>query len=56
VEAIDNKVIGALNRISAYATAARRANGVSWRLAPRAARLTRSCSFRSRNPARPWNR
>jgi hypothetical protein len=26
---IDNKVIGALNRISAYATAARRANGVS---------------------------
>jgi WhiB family redox-sensing transcriptional regulator len=33
VEAIDKKVIGALNRISAYATAARPANGVSWRLA-----------------------
>jgi hypothetical protein len=33
VEAIDNKVIGALNRVSAYASAARRANGVSWRLA-----------------------
>jgi WhiB family redox-sensing transcriptional regulator len=30
---IDDKVIDALNRVSAYATAARRANGVSWRLA-----------------------
>jgi WhiB family transcriptional regulator, redox-sensing transcriptional regulator len=29
----DNMVIGALNRVSGYATAARRANGVSWRLA-----------------------
>jgi WhiB family redox-sensing transcriptional regulator len=29
----DSKIIGALNRVSGYATAARRANGVSWRLA-----------------------
>ena len=33
METIDNKVIDALNRLSAYATAARRATGVSWRLA-----------------------
>jgi WhiB family transcriptional regulator, redox-sensing transcriptional regulator len=33
MESIDNKVVSALNRLSAYATAARRANGLSWRLA-----------------------
>jgi WhiB family transcriptional regulator, redox-sensing transcriptional regulator len=33
METIDNKVIDALKQLSAYATAARRANGLSWRLA-----------------------
>ena len=33
MDTIDSTIIGALNRISAYATAARRADGVSWRQA-----------------------
>jgi WhiB family redox-sensing transcriptional regulator len=33
METIDNTVIGTLNRVSAHATAARRANRVNWRLA-----------------------
>lgn len=33
MESMDNKLVSALNRLSAYATAARRANGLSWRLA-----------------------
>ena len=33
METIDSTIIGALNGISAYAAAARRADGVSWRQA-----------------------
>jgi WhiB family transcriptional regulator, redox-sensing transcriptional regulator len=33
METIDNTASGALNRVSGYATAARRANGMNWRLA-----------------------